>query len=354
MSGQGGLSTIWSVNEWGRLCEVILGSPRGAIVPSMDDISQQSFDRFSEAETAAIQTMPMPQWVIDETLEDVAELETVLKSHGVRVLRSEHLDSTKTVSTPYWQTQQESSINIRDMTLILGDMIIEAPSPTRGRYAESFAVRDLFDDYRRRCNTAWFVAPHRPRLMDGTYDLSRDIGINETEPLFDAANFVRLGRDIVMDVNNTANRAGADWVQLALDKHFGMRVVNVHCVALSPDHMDVIIVPLCEGCALINPQYVSADKLPSCMASWDLILAPEMVSQSFHTGAAKASNWIGMNLLVLDGEQKTVIIEQRQTSLIRILEQNGFQPVPVRWRHGRTWGGGFHCVTLDVHRVGGL
>ena len=57
-----------------------------------------------------------------------------------------------------------------------------------------------------------------------------------------------------------------------------------------------------------------------------------------------------MNVLVLDGEERTLIVEERQTELLRCLRRNGFHPIPVRWRHGRTWGGGFHCVTLDLHR----
>lgn len=345
-----GINTIWSVNEWGRLREVVVGNPRGAFLPSMDDISQRSFDRLTTSELADVVAQPMPQWVIDETLEDIDGLVTVLECHDVKVHRAGAVDSTVLVQTPLWQAQQESSINIRDITLIHGDVVIEAPSPTRGRSAESFAVRDLFDDYRRRTDRAWFVAPHRPRLLDRTYDLSRDCGINEIEPLFDAANCVRLGRDILIDINNTANRTGANWVQQTLNKHFGQNQIRVHCVALSPDHMDVIVVPLCEGTALINPQYVAREKLPDCLAGWNLIPAPEMVPQPFHSGTEKASNWIGLNVLVLDGDAKTVIVEPRQTTLIRLLEQRGFQPIPVRWRHGRTWGGGFHCVTLDVHR----
>lgn len=350
----GGIDRIWSVNEWGKLREVVVGDPRGSFIPSMNDVSQRNFDRLAASELGDVIAKPMPQWVIDETLEDVDLLIDTLKHHGVKVHRAGYLNSTIPIQTPLWQVQQETSINIRDITLIHGDVIIEAPSPTRGRYSESFAVRDLFDDYRQRRGDAWFVASHRPRLADETYDLSRERGINETEPLFDAANCTRFGRDIIIDINNTANRAGAIWIQQTLNKHFGQDAITVHCVSLSPDHMDVIVVPLCEGCALINPQYVSSDKLPDCLAGWDLISAPEMVPQHFHSGTPKASNWIGMNVLVLDGEEKTVIVEERQSALLRLLENHRFRPVPVRWRHGRTWGGGFHCVTLDVHRDGNL
>jgi len=349
-----GIERIWSVNEWGRLYEVIVGDPRGGFLPSMRDISQRSFDRVSEEDLSKLRTGSMPEWVVEETLEDLEGLVGVLHSHGVRVHRAQPLDCTLPVETPAWQADQETSINIRDLTLIHGDLVIDAPSPTRGRYWEGFAVRELFDDYRRRSDHAWFVAPPRPRLPDCAYDLARPQGIREVEPLFDASNCVRLGRDIVIDINNTANRAGARWIQQTLDRHFGTNAVKVHCASLSSDHLDVVVVPLCEGRALVNPQYVKSGPVADCLAGWDLIAAPEMVAQSFHAVRDKASDWIGMNLLVLDGEEKTVLVEERQTPLLHLLALRGFRPAPVRWRHGRIWGGGFHCITLDVHRAGGL
>ncbi len=349
-----GISKIWSVNEWGRLREIVLGNPCNAMLPSMDDISQRNFDRPSKDDLWKAVHRQMPNWVIEETLEDLDGMEQVLSSFGIIVHRADELHSIDSVSSPNWTAQPESAINIRDMTLIHGSLVIDAPSPTRGRYYEGFAIRGLLDAYRSRHRNAWFMSPPRPSLLDPCYDLSRPRGINNTEPLFDAANCIRLGRDILIDINNTANPAGAEWIQQALDGCYGTGAVRIHSVSLSPDHLDVIIVPLCEGTAVINPRYVNRDVLPRCLASWELIESPEMVPQPYFSGTSKASNWIGLNLLVLDGDDRTVIVEERQIPLIRTLEQHGFRPVPVRWRHGRTWGGSFHCVTLDVHRMGEL
>jgi N-dimethylarginine dimethylaminohydrolase len=36
--------------------------------------------------------------------------------------------------------------------------------------------------------------------------------------------------------------------------------------------------------------------------------------------------------------------------LIDFLEKNQFTVIPMQLRHSRTLGGGFHCVTLDLHR----
>jgi len=352
ISSSGSDSKIWSVNEWGRLDEVILGSPDGAWVPSMNDLSQRSFDRVDREDLPKVHPKAMPRHVVEETLEDLADLTTVLNGMGVVVHRADGLPSMDVVRSPYWQAEPESAINLRDITLIHGDLVIDAPSPTRGRAFETFAVRDVLDQI--GSGDHWMVAPPRPRLSDATYDLTRERGINETEPLFDAANCVRMGRDILIDVNNTANKRGARWLQQTLDRHHGKGTVTVHPVSLSPDHIDVVIVPLCDGIALYNPKYVSPSALPPFLSRWSLIPAPEMIPDVYFTGTPKASDWIGMNVLVIDGDERSVIVERRQVPLLRLLEQRGFRPIPVRWRHGRSWGGGFHCISLDVRRQSAL
>jgi N-dimethylarginine dimethylaminohydrolase len=346
------ISRIWSVNEWGPLQEIILGSPAGSLLPSMADVSQRNFDRLSPEEATKTLCGPMPEQVIEETREDLDGLEATLHQFGVVVHRAEGLPGGDLVHSPHWIAEVESAINIRDITLIHGDLVIDAPTPTRGRQFETFAVRDLLSQTAQ--GPQWLVAPPRPRLLDASYDLDRPRGLNEVEPLFDAANCVRLGRNVIIDINNTANLLGAQWLQHILDRHHGTGMVRVHPVMLSPDHIDVIIVPLCEGTALYNPKYVDPNRLPEFLQRWKLIPSPPMVSQPYFSGTPKASNWIGLNVLVVNGEERTVIVEERQTHLRRELEHLGFHPIPVRWRHGRSWGGAFHCVTLDVNRLGTL
>jgi hypothetical protein len=42
-----------------------------------------------------------------------------------------------------------------------------------------------------------------------------------------------------------------------------------------------------------------------------------------------ASPWIGMNILSLD--PSTVVVDERQVALIKVLEQNGITAVPIRF-----------------------
>ena len=47
---------------------------------------------------------------------------------------------------------------------------------------------------------------------------------------------------------------------------------------------------------------------------------------------------------------KTVLVDKRQTKLIKLLESLKFEVLTVSLRHMYTQGGGIHCATLDTVR----
>ena len=53
---------------------------------------------------------------------------------------------------------------------------------------------------------------------------------------------------------------------------------------------------------------------------------------------------------VLSVNQNTVVADERQVELIKLLEKNKFDVIKVRMRHIYTQGGGIHCATLDTVR----
>ncbi|ETR69422.1 MAG: hypothetical protein OMM_09609, partial [Candidatus Magnetoglobus multicellularis str. Araruama] len=65
-----------------------------------------------------------------------------------------------------------------------------------------------------------------------------------------------------------------------------------------------------------------------------------------------ASKWIGLNLLMITPE--LAVVDENQLPMIKLLNKHGIETLPLRMRHARTMGGGFHCVTLDVRRRGKL
>ena len=61
-----------------------------------------------------------------------------------------------------------------------------------------------------------------------------------------------------------------------------------------------------------------------------------------------SSPWAGLNVMSIDS--KTVLVHDRQTKLINLLEAGGLTVIPIRMRHCYTMLGGLHCTTLDVVR----
>jgi glycine amidinotransferase len=64
------------------------------------------------------------------------------------------------------------------------------------------------------------------------------------------------------------------------------------------------------------------------------------------------SGWIDMNAFSVS--PNLVVVDRDQTALIKLLEKEGLDVIPIKLRHAKMLGGGPHCVTLDVRRAGTL
>ena len=51
-------------------------------------------------------------------------------------------------------------------------------------------------------------------------------------------------------------------------------------------------------------------------------------------------------------DERRVIVERLQESLIKKLKDWGFTPIPCSFANYAPFGGSFHCATLDVRRRG--
>ena len=81
------MSVVWSCNEWDQLEEVIVGNPLRARFPTADLSTQLT--EFPGRPLEKIPQGPFPQWIIDETEEDLNTFVDVLKKAGVTVRRPE-------------------------------------------------------------------------------------------------------------------------------------------------------------------------------------------------------------------------------------------------------------------------
>jgi len=123
------------------------------------------------------------------------------------------------------------------------------------------------------------------------------------------------------------------------------RVHLVECY--SGVHIDSTIVPVREGLVVLNALRITEDTVPVPLKNWDKIWIHEPTYQPF-VDYPYASNWIGINFLVVD--PSSVICDPKQEYLRHQLDKYNVDSWGIDLRHSRTLGGGHHCVTLDLHR----
>lgn len=339
------MTKVNSYTEWGDLREVILGRVEQARVPSIKGHDIHCVDY---ANYDSVDNLPggyYPQQVLEETMEDLDQIERQLTNLGIKVFRPSPLLTDTVVKSPYWTSDGYYMYCPRDSVLIVGDTIIETPMPLRARFFETYSLRDIFRNYFID-GSRWISAP-KPELLDPLYnrtDLTKPT-LTEYEIAFDAANIIKCGADLFYLVSNSGNRMGAKWLQNTLGDRYRVHVLdNVYAYV----HLDTTIMPLRPGVVLLNPARVNEKNLPEYFKSWTKIWCEDPIATPYLEDWAPASPWLGMNVLSIN--EKLVMVEQRQINLIKQLENNGFEILPVSLRHCRTLSGGPHCITLDTVR----
>lgn len=342
-------SPVQSFTEWDPLTEVIVGRLDGGVFPSW--------------QRAMTETLPDDTWDIhqerggspfpaDHLKAAQAELDMlcqVLDDEGIRVRRPGTAPHDQPFATPNWSVAGGLYAGMpRDGLIVVGDTIIEAPMSWRCRYFEADAYRSLLKDYFLR-GARWLAGP-RPQLTDELYRGSatgadHPWAVTEFEPVFDAADFMRFGRDLVVQRSHVTNDFGIEWLRRAIGPEFRVHSVEVddpHAM-----HIDATLVPLAPGKLLVNPERFIPNEL---FKGWDILAAPQPTLPA-DWPMYFCSPWVSMNVLSIDPE--TVVVESHETPLIEALSDWGFRCLPVDFRHVYSFGGSFHCVTLDVARAGG-
>ena len=353
---QESLPTVWSCNEWDPLEEVIVGTVEGAVVPEFDQAVSAITPDHADWFFREYGGKPFPPEMIEKASKELEGLVNVLTEAGVTVRRPDPMQFSTEYQTPWWKSRGLYSAMPRDVFMVFGDTIIEAPMAWRSRYFEHFAYRSLMNEYFDK-GGRWLVAP-KSTMADGFYNSTYDQNdpirdgqksfvISENEIAFDAAEFVRCGRDVFVQKSNVTNAKGIEWVR----RHAGPEF-TIHEVEFSdthPMHIDTTIVPLAPGKILINPEWVK--KMPPIFDSWDVLVAPEP-TRTADNGLYFSSDWLTMNTLSID--EKRIIVEEQEQPLIDALKRWGFEPIPIPFRNFYAFGGSVHCATLDVRRRGTL
>ena len=178
------------------------------------------------------------------------------------------------------------------------------------------------------------------------------------EPLFDAADGARCGKDIFWQGSAVTNRAGVDWLR----RHFKSKGIRIHVVQFANDfipwHIDVNLIPLRPGLMMYNPEWHPINpELKELLRinDWELVPAADPVFDYDLSPATAGRDlvgpqWIAMNSFSID--PNTICVEATETKYADQLDKLGFNVVPVEFSDVFPFGGGLHCATVDVYREG--
>jgi glycine amidinotransferase len=347
------MSLVNSWNEWDPLEEVIVGSARGAADIGYEPALATYFP--SDSSHRTFQGRPVDADLVNEAERQLDNFAELLHRLGINVRRPDNIDHATAVKSPDWEVSVgRASACPRDVLLVFGDEIIEAPMAQRARYFEFRAYRGLIKEY-FRSGARWTTAP-KPLMSDQLYlDSSSSCAssevLTEFEPAFDAACFTRCGRDIFWQPDLVSNTFGADWLR----RHLGptTRIHTATFKTSQPTHIDTTLVPIRPGLVLTNPERPCTIGLLDLFRTndWEVVDAPPSV-RSGKSPSRDVSNWISMNLLMLD--ERTAIVEKSERPTQELLESLGCEVIPCTFDRVYAFGGGFHCCTTDIRRNGKL
>jgi glycine amidinotransferase len=258
----------------------------------------------------------------------------------------------------------------RDVLLTVGNEIIEATMSLRSRWYEYLCYRPLLEQYfKEDPNFRWEAAP-KPRLTDRSYKenfwnefeakeeeeqlkhtYAKEWGLSEKEPLFDAADVARLGKDLIVQRSTVTNAAGMEWLRRHFPDH---RIHEVTFEEPAPMHIDATFVPLRPGLALSNRKRVPlTPELEELFNTndWEIV-ACAVPAHEKKLPLSFCSVWLSMNILILD--PNTVCVEADEKAQMEQFDKLGFDVIPVPFSAVAAFGGSLTGVLEDFIEKHGL
>ena len=347
---------ISSHTSFGALKEVIVGREL-SLTNRISDITFRQFYR--EALDESIYESPFESYAVSMALIEQRNVEldnlaTTLSEHGILVHRPDPLNKIIPFTTPSFKSELSSASNVRDVTWVYGNKLIETPTFVRNRYFENTLLYDVYNKaWDAGRGGQWIRCPHT-ELTEATVDLGHWTDTRDYANIppnyvmaIDGAQFLRIGRDVIVNINSYNQWLGYEWVKSFFpDTQF-------HVLHVADNHIDGCLICLRPGVFLVNPLYANIkDLLPSKFKNWTYLYPRDLTPNIDVTGMTdidiRLASSRGMDVNVLSVDENTVVVNQRAYGVKDILEKNGFNIIEVTLEHGEIFAGGIHCSTLDL------
>jgi glycine amidinotransferase len=366
VTNQATRTIINSWNEWDPLKHVIVGQvDRSSTIPPERE-NPDGFPNWG----AIFHTMDAEgQGSFEKAHEEMETFAGMLQARGIRVDRPTSLDFSQSCQTPDWEhPTMFGCMPPRDLLICFGNEILEATMSFRDRWFEYLCYRPLLEQYfKEDPNFLWEAAP-KPRLTEETYvqgywhnfqnvwseaekikrAKAHQWWLTDKEPLFDAADMMRVGVDIFVQPSVITNAPGIDWLR----RHLEPRGFRLHEVDFGEEdlaiHIDCQFIIPRPGLLLQSPNLFS--RTPEFHElfkknGWEVVVAAPSRGQK-----PDPSYFLAYNVLSLDPQ--TICVEASEEQVIEQLGALGLDVIPVEFRDVAVFGGGLHCGTLDIYREG--
>jgi len=356
-------SPVMAWNEWDPLEEIIVGRPENAHVPPFTvEVKANTYETYWDF-YKKYGGGPFPPEHLEKAIKEIEEFCSILRHEGVTVQRPDIMEWGKEYTTPDFTSTGQYAAMPRDILTVIGDEIIEAPMAWRARFFEYRAYRKLIKDYFRQ--GAKWCTPPKPQMSDDLYDFDYPMTnvqdrhrlaaqgkfvTTEFEPCFDAADFIRAGRDVFAQRSQVTNFMGIEWMR----RHLAPKGINVHTISFkdpNPMHIDATFNIIGPGLVLSNPDRPCHQIEMFEKAGWTVAKPPLPLMPDDHP-LWMSSKWLSMNVLMLD--PKRVVVDANETTIQKMFESLGIECIKVSIRFANSLGGGFHCWTTDIRRRGTL
>lgn len=349
---------IHSHTSFGKLKEVVIGREL-RLSKRISDITFKNFYRESLQEKiyeSPIEKYSVNMNLIDQRNEELDKLAKILEDLGVKVYRPDILDKIILFSTPSFKSELSSASNVRDISLVYCNKLIETPTYVRNRYFENTLLYDVFNHVWDRGKGGQWIKSPNTSLTEETVDLyywshKRDYNNIPSNYVMaiDGAQFLRIGKDVIVNINSYNQWLGYEWVKSFFPES------NFHVLHVADNHIDGSLICLKPGVFLVNPLYANMrELLPEKFKSWKYLYPENLTENIDVTGMTdveiRLASSRGMDINVLSLDENTVLVSKRAFGVKDILEKNGFDIIEIDLNHGEIFGGGIHCSSLDIVR----
>lgn len=358
---------VCAFNEWDPLEEVIVGRGDGSCEP-MCDVDPVWRYLFHSDDKKLAGFGPYPKSLVEAGKKELDNLTRVLQNEGVTVRRPEPMPFDEAFSAP-GAFKVPNGFNCtcpRDLIFTVGNAICEAPMGLRTRFFEYHCYRPLIQEYFKG-GSQWIAAP-KGIMADNLYNLEYPVDetsmdrrkavsrhrhvTTEAEPIWDAADMMRMGKDIFFQRSYVSNEFGIEWLRRTLAPQ-GYRVHTLHSEDVVPKHIDCTLLPVRPGLCIENPTRKMEERHVFTENGWRLLPSAEVLPQPdqwVKEVIRPTSKWIGINFFSID--DRRIVCSAGEEHVIKMLESVGAKVIPVPFAAMFYLGGGFHCATTDVRRRG--